>query len=93
MEALARRCDGDPRIIKVLYWHQLPKHLQRKYAGRSVMGRVYALDLGHDEIAYLWSEAGLFEEAAWHYSRLLDEKADREVIALMQGVAEHGQAV
>lgn len=70
----------DPVIMRVIYWHQLPEQLKRRYAGRSQMGRIYALDLG-GEVVYLWSEAGIYEEAAWHGSRLLDPVKDAQVLA------------
>ncbi len=76
--------DQDPIILDTIYWHQLPTHLQRRYAGQSLMGRIHALDIG-GQVVYLCAEGSLFEEAIWHSSHRLSLSHDREVIELMRG--------
>ncbi len=76
--------DHDPIILDSLYWHQLPAHLQRRYAGQSLMGRIYTLDIG-GQVHHVWAEGSIYEEAAWHSSRRLSLRRDREVIDLIRG--------
>lgn len=76
--------DSDPIILNTLFWHQMPDHLQRRYAGQSHMGRIYALDID-GQLCHLWAEGSIYEEAAWRRSRTLSPIRDREVIELMRG--------
>lgn len=81
----------EPVILNTCYWHKLPKRLRRRYAGQSRMGRVYALDTG-GHVEYVWSEGSIYEEAAWHRSRVLSLRSDHEVIAILRGDV-YGKAV
>ncbi len=83
--------DHDPIILDTLFWHQLPAHLQRRYAGQSLMGRIYALDIG-GQVHYVWAEGSIYEEAAWYSIRVLSPVRDREVTELVRG-EPLGQAV